>query len=62
MVAWMEDNQELLRGKQATWYKDIKDQVFVNDDHITLKKIKEKATNMKRASEPLNSCPYSLDL
>ena len=27
----------------------MKDQVFANDDHITLKKIKEKATNMKRA-------------
>ena len=49
MVAWMEDNQELLRGKQAAWHKDIKAQVFGNDNHITLKKIKEKAANMKRA-------------
>ena len=32
IVAWIEDNQELLRGKQTAWHKDIKDQVFANDD------------------------------
>ncbi|KAF8430248.1 hypothetical protein EV426DRAFT_713247 [Tirmania nivea] len=34
LVGWMEENQELLRGKQV---------------HITVKKISEKMSNMKKA-------------
>jgi len=33
LVAWMEENPEQLRGKQAVWHKDVKDQVFKNDEH-----------------------------
>ena len=44
----MEDNQELLRGKQRAWHKVAKDEVFANEVHITVKKITDKATNMKR--------------
>jgi len=31
LVAWIEENPEQLRGKQAVWHKDVKDQVFKND-------------------------------
>jgi len=28
LIAWMEENQELLRGKQIAWHKVAKDEVF----------------------------------
>jgi len=43
----MGENSPELRGKQAKWHKDVKDEVFANEDHITAK-IGEKATNMKK--------------
>ncbi|KAF8433060.1 hypothetical protein BGX38DRAFT_1276314 [Terfezia claveryi] len=43
LVAWMEDHQDKLCGKQAVWHKDVKDQVFGEDEWITVKRIKEKA-------------------
>ncbi|KAF8425569.1 hypothetical protein EV426DRAFT_716101 [Tirmania nivea] len=49
LVAWMEENQEELRGKQIKWHKLVKEQVFSNDEHITVKRITDKATNMKRS-------------
>ncbi|KAF8461924.1 hypothetical protein BDZ91DRAFT_736061 [Kalaharituber pfeilii] len=49
LVAWMEDNQEAIRGKQITWYKQVKEQVFAYEDHITVKKISDKMANAKRA-------------
>ena len=49
MVGWMEENQELLQGKQTAWFKDVKQQEFSNDEHITVKRIADKVTNMKRA-------------
>ncbi|KAF8469206.1 hypothetical protein BDZ91DRAFT_721903 [Kalaharituber pfeilii] len=49
LVMWMEENPEALRGKQIGWHKDVKDEVFANDDHITVKKIGDKAMNMKKA-------------
>jgi len=47
-VSWMEENPEQLRGKQAVWHKDVKDQVFKNDEHVTVKRICGKAANMRR--------------
>jgi len=47
-VAWMEENPEKLRGKQAVWHKDVKDQVFKNDEHVMMKRICDKAANMRR--------------
>jgi len=38
----MEENQRLLRGKQGTWRKDVKEQVFVGNEEITSKRIGEK--------------------
>ncbi|KAF8417327.1 hypothetical protein EV426DRAFT_721276 [Tirmania nivea] len=49
LIAWMEENQEELRGKQITWHKLVKGQVFADEDHITVKRIMDKATNMKRS-------------
>ena len=48
LVAWMEENRQDLKGKQIAWHKDVKDQVFADDEHIMVKKITEKANNMKR--------------
>ena len=48
LVAWVEDNQDKLRGKQITWYKEVKEEAFVDDGNITVKKISEKVGNMKR--------------
>lgn len=44
----MEENRESLKGKQVAWHKDIKEQIFATDKHITVKKITDKAGNMKR--------------
>jgi len=46
----MEENQELLRGKQSEWHKRVKAQVFRDegDEYITVKKIGEKVNNMKK--------------
>lgn len=44
----MESNPEDLRGKQSRWHEDIKDEVFHSDRHITLTRINDKVSNMKR--------------
>jgi len=44
----MEEHPEPLRGKQAIWHKDVKDHVFKNDEHVTVKRICNKAANMRR--------------
>lgn len=47
LVIWMEANQECVRGKQSAWHKEVKEQVFADADHITVKRIREKAVNMR---------------
>ena len=51
LIGWMEENPQLLRGKQLAWHKDVLQQVFSDEafEHITLKKIEDKVVNMKRA-------------
>jgi len=49
LVGWMEENKESLKGKQATWHKDVKDQLFADQEEITVKRIREKVNNMKAA-------------
>lgn len=49
LVHWMEENQQSLRGKQSVWHNDIKEQVFAEDEDITVKRIREKVQNMKNA-------------
>jgi len=39
---WMEDNQEILCGKQIAWHKEVKEEAFADDDHITVKKYRRK--------------------
>jgi len=45
----MEENKEELRGKQIKWHKLVKEQVFSSEEHITVRRITDKATNMKRS-------------
>jgi len=49
LVCWMGENQEKLRGKQSSWHKDVKEQVFKENEEISVKRIREKAQNMKIA-------------
>ena len=49
LVHWMEENQQSLQGKASVWHKDVKEQVFAENEEITVKRIKEKAQNMKNA-------------
>jgi len=44
----MEENSEELRGKQAKWHKDVKDELYANKDHITVKEIGDNAANRKK--------------
>ena len=37
-VAWMEDNPDDLKGKQAAWHKVVKNEAFARDEHIAVKK------------------------
>ena len=48
LVTWMEENREKLRGKQITWYKEVKDEEFGAEAHITVKKISDKLGNMRK--------------
>ena len=47
LAAWMEEDPGGLRGKQAVWHKNLKEQVFGGDEHVTVKRISDKAANMK---------------
>ena len=50
LVAWIEDNVSRLNGKQLSWYKEVKEDVFSGHDHdgITGRKITDKVSNMKK--------------
>ena len=49
LVCWMEEDVESLHGKRAVWHKDVKAQVFAEDEEMTLIRIRDKAQNMKKA-------------
>ena len=49
LVGWMEEHEDLLQGKKHIWHQEVHIQVFSDYEHITVKKIKEKANNMKRS-------------
>ena len=52
LIAWMEENHELLRGRPSDWVIKVKESAFPDNagfGHITLKKIKDKYNNMKKA-------------
>ena len=48
LVGWMEDNISCLDGKQLTWHKEVKEDLFPENDIITVKKINNKVNNMKK--------------
>ena len=48
LIDWMEENLWDLKRKQLAWHKEVKDEVFAVHEHITIKKIGEKAGNMKK--------------
>ncbi|KAF8439174.1 hypothetical protein BGX38DRAFT_1208809 [Terfezia claveryi] len=49
LIGWMEENQEALRGLQRKWHKDVKEEVFADDENITFNRIRDKVSNMKAA-------------
>lgn len=50
LVAWMEDNRELLRGSTLLWTMKAKEALFNDEDsEIDAKKIKSKYHNMKNS-------------
>jgi len=51
IITWMEDHEEEIRGKQVQWHKEVKDQVFVDEEHIPVKRITEKMDNMRKGCE-----------
>jgi len=55
IIAWMEDHREEIRGKQIQWHKEVKDQVFADQDHISVKRITEKMGNMRKSWKDASS-------
>jgi hypothetical protein len=52
LITWMEENHELLRGRPADWINKVKESIFPDNAgfaHITVKKVKDKYNNMKKA-------------
>ena len=49
LVHWMEENQQSLQGRASAWHTDVKQQVFAQNEAITVKRIREKAQNMRNA-------------
>jgi len=45
----MEDHEEEIRGKQVQWHKEVKEQVFADEEHIPVKRITEKMGSMRKA-------------
>ncbi|KAF8426188.1 hypothetical protein EV426DRAFT_704117 [Tirmania nivea] len=39
LIGWMEENQEALRGLQRKCYKYVKEEVFADDENITVNRI-----------------------
>ncbi|KAF8427469.1 hypothetical protein EV426DRAFT_699301 [Tirmania nivea] len=39
LIGWMEENQEALRGLQRKWHKDVKEEVFADNENITVNRI-----------------------
>ena len=48
LITWMEDNQEKVLGKQS-YFTDVKQEIFSNEDHVTTKRIRQKIVNMRTA-------------
>ena len=46
-IAWMEENQEDIRGSTIKWTTHLKESVFADAEHIDIKRIKSKFHSMK---------------
>ena len=42
IIVWIEDHEEAIQGKQVQWHKEVKAQVFADEEHILVKRITEK--------------------
>jgi hypothetical protein len=49
LLAWLEENRELIRGSTKVWTSRVKEAVFDDNPDIDAKKIKSKYHNMKSA-------------
>ena len=51
LIGWIEEHVDQMQGKRNEWAKQAKEEVFSTplDDHITAKKIQDKARNMRTA-------------
>jgi len=49
LLGWKEEHEEEIRGKQVQWHKEVKEQVFADEEHIPVKIMTEKMDNMRKA-------------
>jgi hypothetical protein len=49
LLGWMEQNSNLMNGKQIVWHRLLKNTTFPDAEHITVKKISDKVQNMRRS-------------
>jgi hypothetical protein len=61
LLDWMEENTDLIGGIQTIWHQAVKAAVFSDKDHITLKKINDKAQNMKRSYRRAKQLQFQSD-
>jgi hypothetical protein len=62
LITWME---EVLRGRPSDWVNEVEESIFPDDAgfaHITVKKVKDKYNNMKKAWKDIQGrqCPHQL--
>jgi hypothetical protein len=50
-LAWLEDNQQLLRGSSTLWATKAKEALFADNEDVDVKKIKSNFHNMKNCKE-----------
>ena len=51
LIGWIEEHVDQMQGKRNEWAKQAKEEVFSTslDDHISAKKIQDKARDMRTA-------------
>jgi len=45
----MENHEEEIRGKQVQWHKEVKEEVFVDEEYIPVKRTTQKMGSMRKA-------------
>ncbi|KAF8418337.1 hypothetical protein EV426DRAFT_645416 [Tirmania nivea] len=59
LVCWMEENKQSLRGKQSAWHKDAKEQVFGDNEDITVKPKSVSATHSVDEAYHIQTLPLA---